>query len=389
MMWDFMETCHREKSLRPLRPLFIAGLVVAASLALVTTATAQDFNDLRTPRSPLVLKAQGSFFVGGEIVFRDGLLGEPIDHPVPLSGKMAVNQMYVQYMIPSGKVKVPVVMVHGGTLTGKSYETTPDGRMGWDEYFVRNGHAVYVADQVNRGRSGFDQSQINIVRSGIASPSTLPNILRLDTDYSWVAFGFGPEPGVPFPDTQFPVEAADEFAKQGVPDFNHGIPTSVEKVNEQLTTKAMSDLAVKLKGAVLMGHSQSNRYPMLAALLNPGAVKATVALDACPDGFFDGADLTDAQLSTLVDVPMLGVASGRNPASICDDFINRFTALGGKAQLIFPPDFGIHGNTHMMMLDKNNQQIADLIMKWIDKNVGKKRGKHHGHGDRHHSTRRH
>ena len=45
-------------------------------------------------------------------------------------------------------------MLHGATLTGKSWETTPDGRMGWDEYFVRKGHPVYVPDQVGRGRSG-------------------------------------------------------------------------------------------------------------------------------------------------------------------------------------------------------------------------------------------
>lgn len=35
-------------------------------------------------------------------------------------------------------------MIHGMTLTGKTRETTPDGRMGWDEYFVRKGHPVYV-----------------------------------------------------------------------------------------------------------------------------------------------------------------------------------------------------------------------------------------------------
>jgi hypothetical protein len=63
--------------------------------------------------------------------------------------------MYVQYKVPPSS-RVPVVMVHGADLSGKSYETTPDGRLGWEEYFVRKGHAVYLPDQVSRARSGFD-----------------------------------------------------------------------------------------------------------------------------------------------------------------------------------------------------------------------------------------
>ncbi|MCS6762999.1 MAG: hypothetical protein MO853_02145 [Candidatus Protistobacter heckmanni] len=44
---------------------------------------------------------------------------------------------------------------------------------------------------------------------------------------------------------------------------------------------------------------------------------------------------------------------------------------GGKAELLLP-DIGIKGNSHMLMQDRNNLQIADLLAAWIDKNVGKK-----------------
>ena len=82
--------------------------------------------------------------------------------------------MYVRYMVPQGgDGNPPVVMVHGATLTGKSWETTPDGRMGWDEYFVRKGHPVYVPDQVGRGRSGFNQAVFNNVRAG-STPANTP-----------------------------------------------------------------------------------------------------------------------------------------------------------------------------------------------------------------------
>ncbi len=131
-------------------------------------------------------------------------------------GHITINQMYVEYMIPQGATKVPVVMVHGGGLSGKSFETTPDGRMGWDEYFVRKGHPVYNVDQASRARSGFDPTVFNKVRAGILPPTALPTITRTSDEQAWLNFRFGPAFGVPCPDTQFPVEAADEFAKQGI-----------------------------------------------------------------------------------------------------------------------------------------------------------------------------
>ena len=57
-------------------------------------------------------------------------------------------------------------------------------------------------------------------------------------------------------------------------------------------------------------------------------------------------------------------------------FINRVNAAGGNAKMLHPPALGIRGNSHMFMLDKNNLQIADLVMKWIDKNVKYKNGGH-------------
>src|SRR5262245_31713771 len=117
--------------------LLLAAVMLAGTSI---TGAAQDFSDLRTPRSPLVLKAQGSFYVGGEEVTQTAIENGGTD------GHIIINQMYVRYMIPEDGNKVPVVLTHGGGLSGKSYETTPDGRMGWDEYFARKGHPVYVPD---------------------------------------------------------------------------------------------------------------------------------------------------------------------------------------------------------------------------------------------------
>src|SRR5687767_3703355 len=204
-----------------LRAAVMEGIALAGLLGTPASVLAQALGDLQTPDTPLVLKAQGSFFVGGEKVAQtQGELGD-----LGPGGQITVNQMYVRYMVPQGgNGNVPVVMVHGATLTGKSWETTPDGRMGWDEYFVRKGHSVYVPDQVGRGRSGFNQAILNDVRAGSAPASNIPNALRFSDEVVWPNFRFGSKPGEPYPDTQFPVAAADELSKQGVPDMSFGLP---------------------------------------------------------------------------------------------------------------------------------------------------------------------
>jgi pimeloyl-ACP methyl ester carboxylesterase len=345
---------------------------VAGFLGTAIGVEAQALKDLQTPNAPLVLKAQGSFFVGGEKVEETqvelGSLGP--------GGRITVNQMYVRYMVPQGADgHVPVVMVHGATLTGKSWETTPDGRMGWDEYFVRKGHPVYVPDQVGRGRSGFNQAVFNNVRAGTVPAAEQPALFRFSDEVVWPNFRFGSAPGAPFPDSQFPVTAVDELSKQGVPDVSRLLRSP------NPTFKALSELATQLRGAVVMGHSQSGPFPLEAALLNPGATKGLVLIEPgrCPDTY------TDEQIKILATVPILAVFGDHRdtPTGIstrpswqlsfdsCQALLNRVKAAGGDAQMLNPPDRGIRGNSHMIMQDKNHLQIADLILQWIGEHVAK------------------
>jgi pimeloyl-ACP methyl ester carboxylesterase len=356
-----------------------ASVLVGAALGALGNAhdaMAQALKDVQTSDTPLVLKAQGSFFVGGDKV--DQTQAELGD--LGPGGHITVNQMYVRYMVPQGgDGNPPVVMVHGATLTGKSWETTPDGRMGWDEYFVRRGHPVYVPDQVGRGRSGFNQAVFNNVRAGSTPAASLPRWLRFSDEGVWPNFRFGVKAGQPFPDTQFPVTAVDELSKQAVPDVSFGgVPTP------NPTLKALSDLAAQLNGAVLMGHSQSGSFPLAAALLNPAVMKGLVLVEpgSCP------ANYTADQIATLAKLPILVVFGdyrdtptgiqalptwqGRYEA--CQAMIGRIKEAGGQAQMLSPAEIGARGNSHMIMQDKNNLQIADLILKWIDERVSKGSG---------------
>ena len=105
----------------------------------------------------------GSFHVGGRLV---QVQGKPVSEvalspggapaKIDPNGHYMVESMYVQYFTPSTlKARYPILMWHGGGLTGVTYETTPDGREGWAHFFIRNGWKTYVSDAVERGRSGW------------------------------------------------------------------------------------------------------------------------------------------------------------------------------------------------------------------------------------------
>ena len=316
---------------------------------------------------PIVIKEQGSFFVGGVTkavnVPSNGLLP-------PQSGDITVNQMYVQYQIPmAGARHVPVVFVHGCCLSSKTWETTPDGRMGWSEYFVRKSRSVYLADQVSRARSGFDPTEFNAVRAGALANTRMPAVLDATHQFAWTIFRFGPKFGEAFPDEQFPVEAADELYKQMIPDLNATLPQ-----DSNPTWTQMAALGVKLHGAILVGHSESGFFPEQAALIDPTGIRGIVTIETgCPT-------LTPAQVATLAKIPTL-VIFGDHLAEVtkplswmdafqsCDSFVTQLKQAGGDAVMMHLPDLGIKGNSHMLMQDKNSDQIADLLIAWIDRHV--------------------
>ncbi|HEU4618186.1 MAG TPA: hypothetical protein VFV10_09095 [Gammaproteobacteria bacterium] len=343
-------------------------LALLAVLAIASPSSAATKS--RRDPGPLVLKSQGSFFVGGE--------NKKVTQPAfgggsPQSGEITVNQMYVQYQIPTkGDRHVPVVMVHGCCLSSKTWETTPDGRMGWSEYFVRKDRPVYLADQVSRARSGFDPTAFADVRLGKTAPDKMPSILDATHESAWTIFRFGARYPEPFADTQFPIEAVGELYKQMIPDLNSTLPQ-----NPNPTWTQMAALAVQLKGAVLMGHSESGFFPEQAALIDPSGVRGIVSIEMpCATNLTAAQIATLAKIPTLVmfgdhlaDVPSGGPVSWQNAFETCNTFLDQLRKAGGDATMIHLPELGIRGNSHMLMQDRNSDQLADLVIDWIDKHV--------------------
>lgn len=270
---------------------FIRIMYLLLFMVFANIAHTQQLKDIQTYDRPLKLKAQGSFYVGGKMVYQSH---EELGSRSP-EGTIAVNQMYVEYMVPKRDKGIPIVMVHGMALTGKTWETTPDGRIGWDEYFVRKNHPVYVTDQVGRGRSGFNQAIFNRVRVGQAPLDSLPAWRRFGGEMVWPNFRFGEDVDKPFPGQLFPIEALDQLALQGVPDMNPALP------DPNPSYKALSDLALQLDGALLMSHSQSGSFPIDAALINPEGIHGMVLIEPghCP------TDLDESAHKKLTSIPIM------------------------------------------------------------------------------------
>jgi hypothetical protein len=117
--------------------LVVCELLAAVLIGLILDSTLARADDA------LSIAKQGIFYVGGKYVESNG------DMPM-------VGQAFVEYQIPQRQTHpYPIVLIHGGSQTGTGWISTPDGREGWAIYFLRHGYAVYVVDQVARGRSAY------------------------------------------------------------------------------------------------------------------------------------------------------------------------------------------------------------------------------------------
>jgi len=379
------------------------GLASAAVLALMlmpTIAAAQDYSAVQS-NGNLHLRGYGSFFVPGTLALCPP--GSPTNATM-CSGTAGttqqlhmINQMYVQFMLPqeqSGKKHYPIGIVHGCCLSTKSWQTTPDGRMGFDEYFVRQGFDTYMIDQTSRARSGFDATKYNQVREGLVPITTQPSILIAGDQFAWNVFRWGTTTCVsspcststiPHPDIRFPMNTVGvgagsnlQFFNMVIPDLNatlSGAPTPADPAGFYNTPAQMAELAKELGGAILMGHSESSSFPTRAAL-QPGSnsVKGIIQLET---GCF--GNLTPAEITTLSHIPIL-IEEGDfyptpRPVAPCPQEISQITGAGGDISYahlpaltpgsLYPGSPGpITGNEHMVMLDNNNLQIAQIFIDW-------------------------
>lgn len=318
---------------------------------------------LATPAGAADIKEVGSFHIGGRTVTLSGLpkreiVFSPGSPPTTVdpNGEFAVEQMYVQYVLQTApKARYPLLMWHGGGLTGVTWETKPDGQPGWQSFFINAGHDVYVSDAVERGR---------------ASWARYPEVFKTEPFFrtaaeAWTLFRFGPawdpDPAkrTAYPGEQFPVDALGQFMKQGVPRWS---------TNDAATQAAYDALVQKVCPCVIMTHSQGGNFGFTAALHAPDKVRALISIE--PSSAPDPATAPIAPLKSVPHLVVYGDYLGGSPfwqriLQVTARYREALAAQGGVADLIDLPAQGIRGNTHMMMMDRNSDQIAGLVQDWM------------------------
>jgi pimeloyl-ACP methyl ester carboxylesterase len=345
--------------------LTVAGAVLASGLLLHAVGRDVDAAAWAGQGSPVLIKEQGSFFVGGEPFFTEtGNDTDPEGARNP--GTATINQSYVEYQIPSGRrFKYPIILLPGGGHEGKVYETTPDGREGWATYFLRKGFPVYNADGVNRGASSYDITDIVLVRQGNAPITAIPEMNRYTHELAWTQFRIGPAFGVPFPTSQFPVEAFEQYTNQLVPAFRAAI-------EDDKNVAALVALLDRIGPSIVLTWSQSGRFGVRAAVQRPELVKALILLEPAAvsaDGVMTG--VSPADLETISHIPVLLQAGDFDPQRLVRQRLFADN-IGDNATLLNLTELGIFGNGHVVMVEKNNRQVADLIIGYLKDVLGGK-----------------
>jgi hypothetical protein len=395
-------------------------------IAILSVALAATVNG-QTPQkkfmaAPVTIEDQGSFFIGGVTKVSEhaaipfGPPGQPAPAPVPQ--QITIGQMYVQFQIPQRKSGPgwPVIMVHGSTHTGAALESTPDGREGWFPYFVRKGVSTYVVDQSGRGRSGFDQSVLHEAEAKInagdpkAAIALIPNFGRITDNGAWTAW-FGhllpagsnvtngklirhgeagdpeqPTDGRPHVAPLFPMDAVAEYYKQLVPNAEVTLPgsTCATCTPQNLapantwTPQNLALLVERLGGAVVATHSQSGimGHHMVRILKERGKLDLVKGLITIEGGCsLPQSGLTAADFDNIPYMSLKGDYTNTSPQ--CQETVDAINARRAakqgtaRADYIKLDEMGMLGVTHMMMLDSNSNQIADVMLDWANKHVAK------------------
>lgn len=345
-----------------------------------------------------VFSTREFFYIGGKYT------GDP-------ASQVMSGQMYVEVLRPERVTrKYPLLFLHGLSQTATNWLGTPDGRMGWADYFLGQGYVVYLIDQPARGRSAWHPSD------GALQILSAPEIERRFTATEF--HGFWPQAKL---HTQWPGEGPKK-GQRGDPVFDAFYASQVESLASAEETQsriqaAGSLLLDKIGEAIVITHSQAGPFGWLLADSRPKAVKGIVAIEPGGPPFFnavvnenpnrawgltdipltynppaqspnelskaqeshpDGPNLTvcwkqadpPRQLPHLKGIPIAIVTTESSYHAMYDHCTSQYLRQAGVENTFMRlGELGIHGNGHMVMLEKNNLEVAAALQKWIASHV--------------------
>jgi pimeloyl-ACP methyl ester carboxylesterase len=343
------------------------------------------------PDGPLITSRRGFFWVGSERVERP-------------FGTVARGPMFVAWEAPAEvRQPHPVVLIHGGGGQGTDWLGTPDGRPGWATYLVQEGFVVYVVDRPGHGRSALHPE--------VLGPMSPP------LSYEVCEWLFTPRPEGPASHptshlhTQWPGSggrddpAVDQFmASQGPMVADTAAAHALERARGE-------ELLDRIGPAILVSHSAGGPLGWLMADVRPELVRALVAVEPLGPPFLENGagglslpwgltaapltfdppagDATEVKrvvrdqpapgappivmqadpprrLVNLARVPIALVSGEASPFADIDGYTDGFlTQAGCDVDRLRLADHGVHGNAHGMMLERNNREVLDVILRWL------------------------
>jgi pimeloyl-ACP methyl ester carboxylesterase len=367
--------------MRPLRLAALAGTTTA--FALLTGCTTMH---ALSSNGPITIERQGSFYVGGRQVKAAGTY-DAVSTAAPGNAGQTywIDQMYVQYQIPPNARKLPLVLVHGGSGTGSVWESTPDGREGFQTLFLRRGHAVYIVDAPRGGRSGLPSFNGDFGKLDDAQQIIPPRSARPGQEHAWSRWRLGPEYPQTFAVQAFPMDAVEPFLKAIRP---------ITSDDAGVISRALVALLERIGPAVVVTHSNGGLWGWLAGARSP-KVMGIVSYE--PNFVFPqgetmpagparssnqpaGTAVTAEEFANLVKIPIQVVFGDNIPTQPVRDqpadgrrlqvqdaplFIDALNRRGGRASLLLLPDAGLRGNSHFAYSDLNNVQVADQLSAFL------------------------
>ena len=333
--------------------------------------------EARIPEGALVIAEQGIFSAGGITVTSEGTFDPENHFEETGAGQTAhVDHANVLYQIPAEETGLPMVFLHGYGQSRMGWMTTPDGRPGWSDLFLRMGHSVFLIDGPRRGEAGATSV------SGEISTKTLDQ--RWYTQFRigrWENGKSVPNEGSQFPNDD---ESVNQFFRQMTPDTGMRSDMGGDFDNETVARAAAAAIdevyARTGRDSILVTHSQGGG-PGWTAAQYTDHIAAIVAVEP---GGAPAADSPDFQAVLEKKIPVtmyfgdyidngdpaiMATMMWQGMRSACYAFRDAYNEAGGNCTVVDLPQEGITGNDHFIFQDLNNDVVADHVEAWIQADV--------------------
>ena len=324
--------------------------------------------------TPVRTTRRGHFWVPGDRVTRNG---HTFQH----------GPMYVDWEAPAQVSQpYPVVLVHGGTLQGTEWHDTPDGRPGWAQRFIEAGHAVLVVDRPCHGRSPYHSEIIGPMGPPFSYERAKQVYLPPGSDV-----------------TRWPFDPDDEAGWDAFIAAYGPIPADLA-LSQSMDAHRLATLLDRIGPAIIITHSASGPVGWLLADRRSSLVAAIVSVEPMGPAFsqtpgfgplewgltaapvtYDppratAADARAADPSTLR-IPALeglpiAVVTGETSRFVeaAPDIVTFLKTAGAAAEQLHLPDYGIRGNGHGLIYEKNSDEALAPVLRWLAARQARERG---------------